>query len=232
MKMIIIILALVAIGGILIICRNQKKESVPFAEFTDEEYETHFDLKMSGIEEVLGKSHELVGHAIIPFDAGGAVDMYYFPNGIKGTGFATLELINPDGSGPMENSMGTYELVSFTKLAFSNDEDSDFFKIERRMCGVFTKLGFYSKDACINPRETCEVPQEDGQPNICLIFDEYTSDDKQFKIGDRKHGLLLVIEIFPEEMQYAMDNGGQKLIDLLKKKGHYPYSDMNREPVV
>jgi hypothetical protein len=33
-------------------------------------------------------------------------------------------------------------------------------------------------------------------------------------------------------MQYAMDNGGQKLIDLLKKKGHYPYSDMNREPVV
>jgi hypothetical protein len=44
--------------------------------------------------------HGFVGHAIIPFQIGGAVDMYYFPNGIPGTGFATVELIEPDGSGP------------------------------------------------------------------------------------------------------------------------------------
>lgn len=38
---------------------------------------------MFGLETVLGKSHDLVGHAIIPVDAGGTVDMYYFPKKIK-----------------------------------------------------------------------------------------------------------------------------------------------------
>ena len=44
-------------------------------EFTQEEYDKDYELKMAGLEAVLGKSHELVGHAIIPFDVGGAVDM-------------------------------------------------------------------------------------------------------------------------------------------------------------
>ncbi|MBR6639173.1 MAG: suppressor of fused domain protein [Muribaculaceae bacterium] len=229
---IIIILALIAIIGTLIAFKSAKKVHTPRTEFSDSEYETHSQLKLDGIEKVLGKSHDFVGHAIIPFNVGGAVDMYYFPNGIKGTGFATLELINPDGVGPIKNSIGTYELVAFTRNPISSEKDSDFFKIERRMCGIFTSLGFYTKTARIEPRETCEVPQNEGEPNICLIFDEYAPNGTHFTIGDKKHGLLLVIEIFPEEMCYAMNNGGQKLLNLLKEKGHYPYSDMNRKPVV
>ena len=59
-------------------------------EFTQEEYDEDYELKMEGLEYVLGKSHNIVGHAIIPFEIGGAVDMYYFPNGIKGTGFLNI----------------------------------------------------------------------------------------------------------------------------------------------
>ena len=227
----IIILTLIAVSGIVIACKSTKKVDTPRTEFSENEYDTHFQSKLDGIERVLGESHDFIGHAIIPFEAGGAVDMYYFPNGIKGTGFATLELINPDGVGP-KNSIGTYELVAFTRNHISSEKESDFFKIERRMCGIFATLGFYAKEACIEPRETCEVPQNEGESNICLIFDEYAPNGTQFTIGNKKHGLLLVIEIFPEEMYYAMNNGGQKLLDLLKEKGHYPYSDMNREPVV
>ena len=112
---IIIILALIAIISTLIASKSAKKVHTPRTEFSDSEYETHSQLKLDGIEKVLGKSHDFVGHAIIPFNVGGAVDMYYFPNGIKGTGFATLELINPDGVGPIKNSIGTYELVAFTR---------------------------------------------------------------------------------------------------------------------
>lgn len=232
MKIVIVVLFLLVACGIFVACNSLKNKPVPRTEFTDEEYDALYELEIAGIEKVLGKRAELVGHAMIPFAIGGAVDMYYFPNGIEGTGFATLELINPDGYGPVESSIGTYELVAFTRLPYMENLEGDFDKIERRMCKVFTALGFYSKEARLNPRETCEVPQKEGKPNICLIFDEYAPDGKQFKIGDRKHGLLLVIEVFPEEMRYAMRNGGQKLLDLLKAKGHYPYSDMNREPVV
>jgi hypothetical protein len=33
-------------------------------------------------------------------------------------------------------------------------------------------------------------------------------------------------------MEYAMNNGSTELFRLFKEKGHYPYSDLAREPVV
>jgi hypothetical protein len=203
-------------------------------EFTDEEYEKDYELKMAGLEFVLGKSHNIVGHALIPFDLGGAVDMYYFPNCNKGTGFVTMELIQPDGTGPIPNRLGTYELVAFTKLGYieSSIENNPFNLIERRICKIFTSIGNYSFQAKLEPFDTCEVPQKEGEPNICLIFSEYKPEGKDFKIGDRKHGLLLIMEVFRPEMEYAMKYGTKVLIEKLNEKGYYPYSDLDRDSVI
>ncbi|MCM8899742.1 hypothetical protein KVG29_00700 [Caldicoprobacter algeriensis] len=65
--------------------------------FSDEDYKRHYELKLKSLENILGKMHEFVGHSVIPFQAGGAVDMYYFPNAIDGTAFVTMKLIEPDG---------------------------------------------------------------------------------------------------------------------------------------
>jgi len=196
--------------------------------FTDEEFTSSYELKSKAIEGVLGKMEDMVGHAIIPFEIGGAVDMYYFSEHIAGTGFVTMELINPDGSGPKPNVIGTYELVAFTKEKYHNIEDSGtpFNKIERHICGLFTTIGNYSSQAVLNPKETCEVPT-DQEENACLIFDAY----KGFQISDRIHHLLLCLQVFRSEMDFARANGTDKLIDLLKNAGHYPYSDLNREKV-
>ncbi len=209
-----------------------KKESEE--ETTNEEYEKDYELKMTGLETVLGKSHNHVGHAVIPFEIGGAVDMYYFPNGIKGTGFATMELLQPDGKGPVPNRMGTYELVAFTNkdIVDGINEETPYNRIERRICGIFTGIGNYSSQAKLEPLDTCELPQGDDEPNICLIFDEYKPDGKEFKVGDRTHGLLLILEVHRDEMEFAMENGTGELIKKLKEKGFYPYSDMDRESVV
>ena len=99
-----------------------KKEPIR-TEFSEEEFEIDYDLKTKGLEAVLGEMHDIVGHAIIPFAIGGAVDMYYFTNHIKGTGFATMELLNPDGNGPLPNKFGTYELAAFTKYEYNSIED-------------------------------------------------------------------------------------------------------------
>lgn len=203
-------------------------------EFTDEEFENHYQEKSIGLENVLGKSHNMVGHAIIPFEVGGAVDMYYYPNGIKGTGFATMELIKPDGNGPKPNKLGTYELVGFTKHNYNNDDSdfTDFNKIERRFCGIFTGIGNYSFIAKLEPGDTCEVPGEEKEPNKCILFDSYQPNEKEFHIGNSKHGLLLIIEIFKDEMEFAMQNGSKELIEKLKEKGVYPYSDLDRISVL
>lgn len=211
-----------------------KKDKQTPQEYTNEEYELDYEQKTKGLEEVLGKMHDLVGHAIIPFAIGGAVDMYYFPHHIKGTGFATMELLEPDGTGPLPNRLGTYELVAFTKHDYNQSEDIQmpFNLIERKVCGFFTTIGFYSREAVLNPNETCEVPNGEGEENTCLIFDLYEPDNKKLTIGNRQHHLLLCIQIFRNEMDFARENGSTKLFKKLKEAGYYPYSDMDRDPVV
>ncbi len=202
-------------------------------EFTEQEHELDYELKSKGLENVLGKMHDLVGHAIIPFAIGGAVDMYYFPNHIKGTGFATMELLEPDGTGPLPNRLGTYELVAFTKHDYNNSGDTQtlFNLIERKVCGIFTTIGFFSREAVLNPNETCEIPNGEGEENSCIVFDLYEPGNKKFMIGDRLHHLLLCLQVFRSEMDFAREKGSEELFKRLKDAGHYPYSDLERQPV-
>ena len=211
---------------------QEKDEPIPEPKFTQEQFDKNYEEKEKRLERVLGKMYGMVGHAIIPFEVGGAVDMYYFPNHIHGTGFATMELLDPNGNGPKPNRFGTYELVAFTKELYNKNEETStaFNLIERRVCGIFTTISNYSFQAVLNPNETCEVPT-DGEENRCLVFDNYQPDNKQFKIGDRQHHLLLCLEIFRSEMEFSRKNGSKELLDKLKAAGHYPYSDLDREPV-
>jgi len=212
--------------------KRQLGKKEPQRRFGDDEWERHYELKKRGLEKVLGEMYELVGHAIIPFQIGGAVDMYYFPNCVDGTGFATMELIEPDGSGPRPSRIGTYELVAFTKHRIGDKADKDAFEqMARRMCGILTTVGHYAHEAKLTPRETAEVPVDGDKPHCCLMFDEYRKPGVDFMIGSRKHGLLLVMEVFRSEMEYAMNNGTQIVLDKLKERGYYPYSDLDREPV-
>jgi len=213
--------------------KAKKGEIIAESQIDEDKSQKDYDLKTKGLEDVLGKMHNLVGHAIIPFAVGGAVDMYYFPNHIPGTGFATMELLDPEGNGPLPNRLGTYELVAFTKEPYNeNDAKKTAFNlIERRICGIFTTIGNYSTEAVLNPGETCEVPRKDGE-NRCLVFDNYKPGNKEFKVGDRTHHLLLCLEIFRSEMEYSRANGSSKLLGLLKERDYYPYSDLDREPVV
>lgn len=212
---------------------GKKKPDGP-KEFTQEESDKDYELKSAGLERVLGKMHTMVGHAIIPFSIGGAVDMYYFCEGIKGTGFATMELLNPDGIGPVPGKIGTYELVTFTKEPYNDNTENPtaFNKIERRMCGLMTTIGAYSFQAKLQPMETVEVPAGKDEPNRCVILDEYKPNGTAFTIGDRTHGLLLVIEVFREEMEFARAMGSATILNKLKENGHYPYSDLNRDSVL
>ncbi len=216
---------------------GQKKEEKvsneqPVEKFSQEKYDKDYELKEQGLENVLGKMYSMVGHAIIPFEVGGAVDMYYFPNHVVGTGFATMELLDPDGNGPKPNSLGTYELVAFTKHSYNSDDKNEtpFNLIERRICGIFTTIGNYSFQAVLKPGDTCEVPSDDEE-NKCVVFDIYQPDNKEFKIGDRKHHLLLCMEVFKSEMDFAREHGSKELFELLRQKGYYPYSDLDRKAV-
>ncbi len=201
----------------------------PKREFSEQEQNDYHQLKQAGLEKALDEMGPMVGHAIIPFEAGGAVDMYYFPNHLPGTGFSTMELLDPDGNGPKPNKLGTYELVAFTNKPYSDIESAEtpFNTIERHICGLFTTIGRYASQAVLNPLETVEIPNSDGSYS-CMVLDVYN----ELIIGQSTHHLLLCLEVHRSEMEFARSSGTMALIEKLENAGYYPYSDLDREPVV
>lgn len=203
------------------------------ADADEKAWQQWYDRKSELMEELLGKEHEMVMHAMIPYAIGGGLDLYYYPNGVPGTGIATKELSEAPGEGSSNDVFQSYELVMFTKhpldLNAVKDEATAFGQAHAVINEILNAMAPYSAQATLNPCETCEFPAE--MPTIggrCLIFDGYPSfpDDESAEFG-----LLAVIEVFRSEMDYARKNGGDKLLERLKARGHYPYSDLDREPV-
>jgi hypothetical protein len=202
-------------------------------EVDEAEWERFTEAKQQALERVLGPMHDMVGHAVIPFAIGGSVDMYAFPNALPGTAFVTQELINLGGSGPRPGKIGTYELIGFTRHSpkRAGEEPVEFRKMEQRFCGIFTGIANYSFQEELNPHETCEAPGGDAGP-AQILLDEFVPERGEFRIDGRKHGLLLCIEVLPLELSFARKHGSKVLLKKLKDAGHYPYSDLDRAPVV
>jgi hypothetical protein len=192
-----------------------------------------YDEKSALMEEMLGKEHDMVMHAIIPYAIGGGLDLYYYPHGIPGTAIATKELSEDPEECSSNAVFNKYELVMFTRhpldLDQAHDETTPFGRAHSSINAILNAIAPYSAQATLNPNETCEFPADMEQlGGRCLIFDGYPSypDDEPADFG-----LLAVIEVFRSEMNYARKNGGAQLLERLKIQGHYPYSDLDREPV-
>jgi hypothetical protein len=193
-----------------------------------------FDRKSAFMEKVLGKEHGMVMHAFVPYAIGGNLALFSFPNGIAGTAIVTKELCELPNQGPSNALFGSYEFVMFTKHPLSLDdaknEATPFGRAHLNIDAILNVMARYSQTAKLNPFETAEFPADmEKVGSKCLIFVPYArhSDDLA-----KNFGLLAIIEVFRSEIEYAMKQGGQNLIKMLKEKGFFPYSDLDREPAV
>jgi hypothetical protein len=190
--------------------------------------------KSTLMEAILGKEHPRSTRALIPFSIGGCLDLHYFPAGIAGTGIATKELSEIAGAGPSNRELSCYELVMFTRhplnLAEAQDPDTAFGQVHDRIRQILIPLARYSSMAELNALEVLTLPADlKGVGGACLVFDEYARRSDEL-VTD--FGLLVVIEVFREELTFALENGADTLLHLLKDAGHYPYTDLDRAPVV
>jgi hypothetical protein len=191
------------------------------------------DQKSKLMEAILGCEHYIVMHAIIPYAAGGGLDLYYYPHSIPGTAIATKELSGLRDQGSSNRVFSCYELAMFTRhplnMEHANDDATPFGRAHSNIKRILNRIAPYSASATLNPNETCEFPAEMKHVGgKCLIFDAYglTSSEQP-----RSFGVLAVIEIHRSEMDFARLAGGSELIQRLKAAGHYPYSDLDRDPV-
>jgi hypothetical protein len=134
------------------------------ADADEEAGQRWYDRKSALMEEMLGKEHDMVMHAIIPYAVGGGLDLYYYPNGVSGTAIATKELSELPGEGSSNNMFQCYELVMFTKhqldLDAAKDEETAFGRAHSVINAVLNQIAPYSAQATLNPNETCEFPAD------------------------------------------------------------------------
>lgn len=192
-----------------------------------------YDHKSALMESFLGKEHNMVMHAIIPYAIGGGLDLYYYPHGIEGTGIATKELSDLPDQGSANRLFSCYEMAMFTRHPVNLDDaknpNTPFGKAHGNINRILNFVAPYSAQATLNGGETCEFPADmEHVGGKCLIFDHYGhhADDLVTSFG-----VLAILEVFRSEMEFAREQGGGELIARLKAAGHYPYSDLDRAPV-
>lgn len=202
-------------------------------EEEDLKYQAFYDEKTTLFESALGKEHDLVIHAIISYEAGGALHGYFYPNHIEGTGVVTKQLARWDGSGASNDSYNQYEMVMFTREDLTeedlleSDEKTPAQRAYRQLRGLLNTIAPYSEQATLNPFETIGFPEEmEEVAGRFIILDKYKPENFEKNLG-----LMLLIEIFESEFVFKQENGGDALIQKLKDAGHYPYSDLNRSAV-
>ena len=181
--------------------------------FYDKEIQKH-------IETVLGQHSDTVLHSTIPFemgwDIGGGADVYVYKNVINGEAYLTADLI---GKKQGKNTIGNYELMICLP--------------ERQDWGVnlISNLAYYTIEASLNSGETMDLGGNfllEDSDITALIFSKYAD----FKVKRKKYGILLVIGITSEELNWAKENGGEELILKLKEKGVYPMTDLKRKSII
>jgi hypothetical protein len=192
------------------------------------------------MESILGQEYEKVMHAIIPFFAGGALDLYYYPSYCDGTAIATKELTDYKFNKPKNDVYDAYELVMITRHKINLDSTKEARPVENTFAydhkyinGILNSIARYSTEAKLNPRDTIEFPDDtEVIGGKCLILDALSEPLRNNGTRKRNFGLMLLMEIHRDEMEYAMQQNGEELIERLKEKGVYPYTGIDRPSVL
>ena len=186
----------------------------------DDDWQLWWDARVAAMETVLGPSHDMVGHATIPFDVGadigGAADVVYFRKHLKGVVSVTCELIGRDDQVP--NKLGNYELM----ICQRQEEDWG--------PDLISRLAYYTLEAKLEPGETMDIAEAmpDGSTIAALLFFKYAT----FRVRQRKAGLLLCLGITADELAACRSGQRAEVERRLVETKVYPFTDPYRKSVL
>jgi hypothetical protein len=186
------------------------------ADDDKDEWTLWWDARLAAMEAVLGKSDDMVGHATIPFQIGGAADIVYFHKHMKGIVSVTAELIGCDEQ--IKNRLGNYELMICQR---QKDDWGD---------SLISQLAQYTLEAKLEPGETMDIGSAvpDGATITALLFFKYATS----RVRGCKCGLLLCLGITADELAAAHAGRRDAVEQALVESGVYPFTDLSRKSVL
>ena len=172
---------------------------------------------MAAFESILGPAEDRILHSPIPFQLGGNADVVAFNPPGMGYTYVTNELIGEPGQ--RQNILGTYELMICHRT-----------KDILWGPNIISRLASYTCQATLEAYDTMDmdtaVPKGSGISSfVYLPFAE-------FMVRKQKAGLLLCLGITKDELAFGQQHDKGKLVDLLKEKSVYPFTDLTRSSVL
>lgn len=201
------------------------KESGETTAPSDAEHDAWYDEKSKRMAAALGPDHDRVLHAIIGYPLGGPLHTYFYLRGLPGTALASKQLARLGEKCPSNREYDKFEFVVFTREVLSLGGDDGAVRADEKrdfLRGALTQLAYYAENATLNPLETLEFPADFDPPvaGRCFILEVYKPE-----LFDRDFGLMLIMEVHRDEMEFARAHGTATLLEKLKAANAYPYSD-------
>jgi len=174
---------------------------------------------MAAFERLLGKSEDVVGHAMIPLhlgaDVGGSADIVYFKQHLPGIIAVTSDWIGC--AAQVANQLGTYELMICQRddVAWG--------------ANIIARLASYTLHTALDADHTMDIgpATPDGSTITAFLFLAYA----QFEVRGRQAGLLLCLGITEDELEACHEGRQAEVVAALKCAGIYPFTDLFRKSV-
>jgi hypothetical protein len=186
----------------------------------EDEWGLWWDARLAAMESVLGPSHDIVGHGVIPFfmgaDIGGAADIVYFHQHVDGIVAVTAELIGCEDQ--QLNQQGNYELMICTR------------EEEEWGAWIIGQLAHYTLRTPVNPGDTMDIDSAvpDGSTIAAFLYCDYA----RFQVRDQDAGLLLCLGITDSELEQCQAGNRETVEAALKAAAVFPYTDLFRASVI
>lgn len=178
----------------------------------DDDWEEVWDARVDALEKAMQTSSTQILHAPHPFQLGGNADVLEFANYQNGFAYITAEL-----TGKPTACFTDYELMICHR---TNDDWG---------ANIISRLAAYTQEAYIGPIESMDIGESTppGSTIAAFLFDTYA----QFMLFDHPNEVRLCVGITKAELDFKMKHGCDKIIELLKQYGVYPFTDLQRSSI-
>lgn len=186
--------------------------------------------KREAMEKRLGPMHEMIAHHAVPFEAGGMLDVYNFPQK-RGSALATLDLAAPGGESQSRDK--SIEFIAFTpyrmpEMSLVDTAANRYDRTEHDLAAVFSSLAAHARDEALEFGSVADVPDPESDGTFAVMIE----DGGVLNFAGNEVQLILIVLITQAELVFARRQGSGPLRELLESAGTWPVSDPFRRSLV
>jgi hypothetical protein len=174
----------------------------------------------AALDRLLGPHDPEIFSSSIPIEMGGAADVLGFRSWVSGIAYVTCDMAAQAGQAP--GLWERYELMMCTR------EDSLW------AAAAVGQLAAMTFDQPFRPGGFLDIEGDvpEGSTVTAVLFDRPDLPEGSFPIGETTCGILLCIGITSDEFEACQSEGPEGVLQKLRERHIFPFTDLKRPSVI